>query len=1422
VEFNRLLLISGCQLAMRILLTVVCVFCGGDLSGQDSDDARSGLVAAFRDANRTVHRIDERLSFVWGSGTPDIRVQRNFFGEWTGDLLVRSPGKHRFCVQLAGSLTIRVDNVEVFSGSGEDVFLSGEFVNLSGGDHKIVVEYRPVAGVAEVATPRFQIFWSGEDFSLEPIPADCLSHTVQGEGVESVQANSGDRGRMLVDALRCGACHSGVGDMSVLAAPDLVSSVKWLTDGDLRARLLAGETNHAMPDFSLSEQQSTDVIAFLRFVAEPSTARTSGALKMGAEDAEAGEHLLLTLGCAACHVVHSEIGKRDTVSGYYGGPSLWKMKTNRSAEWLYEWLAEPGKLNAAHRMPVFQLSDDERRQLVAALRLRSSDPVVPTEPRESVLAGDPVRGRKIVGAMRCGSCHTIPGVEATPRLPFPASAVESGKSDDWSCVASLEGEAGHVRENQPRYALSEGDSVAVASWLGSLHVPAIVADQFHASQVILRRNGCLSCHDRDRGEGLSAVASSIELLREDLRGQSQGLIPPSLTAVGDRLRDEVLAEALVGGAKVRRLPWLLVRMPRFSMKAEEVEALALRLIAEDRIPDSADLVRADLFEHMNPHHPSVASPAELLEGNQLAGAAGFNCISCHRAGTFEPRNVALGTRGSDLMLMGQRLRSRYFMRWMQNPIRVVSGIEMPAIRKAVDRDPEQSLSEQIAVLWKALSDPGFVPPTVASRYEQVVSVKPGGRPRVIRDVFLSEGGVAEEATARAFAAGFGNGHSVLFDLDQGKLIRWTTGEFARQRTEGKSWFWSLAGLPVSELRTVGPEIRLINENGQDAGMPLLIDEQRTAEVLSWDTGRKSVSLRLRWHFGTPPAEAFEEVSPHSGETTWSRAASSERVTVSILLAEEEPVEGKAGVRLEYFLEECPAGMAVEFPGWQDGTTRGRIPGEIQTLSAERSERGSIILRPGQRVVRRLISLASPRGSDIPVVPPGLSHREEITAVPGFRGRRIGLPTGIMPTAMAWRNDGRLAVTSLKGHVWLIDDEDGDGELDHVGVFAEGLAAPYGILAEGNDVLVSHKPEVIRLRDTDGDLQADKFEVVASGWGYSEDYHDWTAGLTRDSEGNLYVGLGSDYSQTRRSKANDRWRGTVLKIGTDGRVFPLAYSMRFPMGLAFDGKKRLYATDNQGVQNTFNEINHVIPGKHYGVPSRHDTLAGVESESPALMIPHPWTRSVNSLTFFPEDYLVREFAGHGIGCEYDTQCLIRFTMQEVSGVMQGACYRFSRLPESGQLSQFTGPVSCGVGPDGSLYIGSLRDSGWQGAGNTGCLEKISPYGKLPNGIREIRATKAGFEVEFLKSLPVGICEKPGDWDIQSLTRVWKGSYSTPDSDRHREEISALAVSADRKTVTLTTGGHLSDHLYEIRAGIGREDELKFWPAEGFYSMKRVPE
>ena len=1382
------------------------------LQESDPEEARAGLRLLTTGSEGSFAAVVGRPAFRAAGALPEVRLADGVRQEYAGNLLVRNPGRIRFSAQLSGRLELLVDGRSVLSGESAGLLLAGEPVELSGGDHEVQIRYWRTAGAAGA---ELSIFWSGEDFTLEPLPADVFSHFPLAEGVDVVEAGAG---RKIVDALRCGTCHAGWGESEPLRAPDLTTALPHLSDEAVLQRLMNGTDNHTMPHYGMTEGQAKSAVSWLRSVIPSSGSELPAAtLKKG--DREAGERLLLTLGCVACHQVTADVSERE----WYGGPALLAGGSKRSRGWLEAWFRDPSQLNAAHRMPVFSLSDDERRQLAVALSREQQAESGNAETRlsERLTASQTVAGRELVVSARCASCHRIPGLEKPSQLSFISGAEAlAATAAGRSCVnAPAASAAGGLR---PQFRTGADAAEAMRVWLGTIEVPLHSADpgDSAAGVLLMQRNGCVSCHDRDGEVGLSALAADLERQRDDLRGQSEYLIPPALTAVGDRLRDEVLLESIQGKVSERRLPWLLVRMPKFVLTEGESASIAGGLVAEDRIPDAADALRPELFEHLNPQHPALATAEQLVAGSQMSGAGGFNCIACHKAGRFEPRNVAPGTRGSDLLVMGRRLRSRYFMRWMQNPIRVLPGIEMPAIRRPLDRDPAETLNQQFAVLWTALADPGFPAPTVSSRYEQVLTVGLGQSPRVLRDVFLSEGAAGGSGTARAFAAGFGNGMSVLLDADSGHLKQVAFGEFARQRTEGKSWFWDLAGIPLLTGSAEGPFCQLVEADGGGTPRLPVRDERREAELLSWKVTGQAVELQLRFHFGKV-ASVGATAGPHSEQTVWQLLEQHEVVDVELQLSE-LPGES-AGIQLRLRCSGVPAGRALELTGWGRNRTGDRIRVTSVVEALRRSRGGSALLGAGEVAVWSLgLEQSLPSAPLAVAVPPLVTKELELRSVPGFRGQRLALPSGIMPTALAWLPDGRLALTSLKGQVWILTDSNADGLPDSSVLFAEGLAAPYGILSDGDDLLVSHKPEVLRLSDRDGDGRADEFGVLAAGWGFSDDYHDWTAGLVRDGRGDLYVGLGSDYSQKGRAADNDRWRGTVLRLERSGRIEPFAFSMRFPMGLAVDNQDRLFATDNQGVQNTWNELNHIQRGRHYGVPSRHDTAEGVPSESPALMIPHPWTRSVNAVAFFPADYPRSSLAGQGVACEYDTQCLIRFSLQEVDGVMQGACYRFSRLPVSGEQSELLGPIACSFGADGALLIGSIRDSGWQGAGNIGCIEVLRPADEQPNGIREIRAVRDGFEVDFFESLPEGVAVSPEHWDLQSATRVWTGSYATPDSERRQVRVESVRVSNAGRTVILKTGVHQAGHLYEVRLSQESEAVRQFWPVEGFYSMKRVPQ
>src|SRR5690606_8948704 len=124
-------------------------------------------------------------------------------------------------------------------------------------------------------------------------------------------------------------------------------------------------------------------------------------------------------------------------------------------------------------------------------------------------------------------------------------------------------------------------------------------------------------------------------------------------------------------------------------------------------------------------------------------------------------------------------------------------MEMPSYDKPVAQVLGGDLFRQHAAIWDALLDPQFTVPADPSVVEQYFVVAPGGAARVVRDVFTLPHPEKEEFVARAFAIGLANQHILLIGLDRMTLREWWVGDFARQRAQGKSWYWDQAGIPVA-------------------------------------------------------------------------------------------------------------------------------------------------------------------------------------------------------------------------------------------------------------------------------------------------------------------------------------------------------------------------------------------------------------------------------------------------------------------------------------------------------------------------------------------------------------------------------------------------------------------------------------------------
>ena len=111
-----------------------------------------------------------------------------------------------------------------------------------------------------------------------------------------------------------------------------------------------------------------------------------------------------------------------------------------------------------------------------------------------------------------------------------------------------------------------------------------------------------------------------------------------------------------------------------------------------------------------------------------------------------------------------------------------------------------------------------------------------------------------------------------------------------------------------------------------------------------------------------------------------------------------------------------------------------------------------------------------------------------------------------------------------------------------------------------------------------------------------------------------------------------------------------------------------------------------------------------------------------------------------------------------GDVSGAVYPLSQVRTRDGEERFLPTLCGGVSPKGKpFFIGSIIDSGWLGGANVGDIVRLRPNGKLPLGIRELRAGPSEFVIDFTAPIDKAAAAKPENYDISGYTR---GRERTP--------------------------------------------------------------
>jgi mono/diheme cytochrome c family protein/glucose/arabinose dehydrogenase len=288
-----------------------------------------------------------------------------------------------------------------------------------------------------------------------------------------------------------------------------------------------------------------------------------------------------------------------------------------------------------------------------------------------------------------------------------------------------------------------------------------------------------------------------------------------------------------------------------------------------------------------------------------------------------------------------------------------------------------------------------------------------------------------------------------------------------------------------------------------------------------------------------------------------------------------------------------------------------------------------------------------------------------------------------PVALRFDGAGRLFVACMPSYpmvdpgdraddyVLVLEDLDGDGSCDRAHKYVDGLVLPTGIELGHGGLYVVSQPDLWFVRDTDGDLVADRREVQLTSFSTTDTHHALSA-LTWTPSGGLLLAEGVFHTsqiETPHGVVRNRDAGIFLWEPARRRLtVHVDYPFANPWGQVFDRYGRYYIADASGGDNLFGTQ---LTGR-VRWPGSHPTIA-------------PFTTRVRP-TAGAELIASRQFPDEVQGDFLVANCIGFRGIKQHRVIPDGAGVRSEERPDllSSSDPNFR-PVDLQFGPDGCLYL-----------------------------------------------------------------------------------------------------------------------------------------